>query len=80
MTKTERVEKMLDGKSKRLKLNKTIIIPADSILYEAPKRVLLSKDHYELTIGIGKDETARLIIHEDALKALKDIESTVTFL
>lgn len=80
MTKTERVEKMLDGKSKRLKLNKTIVIPADSVLEEAPKRIILSENHYELIIGIGNDEHAKLIIHEDAIKALRNIKSEVTFL
>jgi len=61
-------------------LPKIIIIPKGVTVSSAPSKIELSDEWYELTIGIGKDHTARLLIDDDALRALNAIEPTVILL
>jgi hypothetical protein len=42
-------------------------------LLPAPKKIELFTEHKELTIGIGNDYTATIIIDNDALKELYDM-------
>ena len=42
-------------------------------LVEAPTKTERFGKHYEFIIGIGNDETATIILSDDALKALSDI-------
>lgn len=60
------------GSTKRAMLPKTINIPAGSVVVETTKwgLELYNDNYYTLTIKIGNNHTARLIIDEDALRAL----------
>lgn len=60
----------MSNHSARAIIRKNILIPADTIVTQAPSNIALSPGHYQLTIGIGNDEVATLIIHEEALCAL----------
>lgn len=51
-------------------LNRNIIIPKGSIFTEGPTKTVYYERHYELLIGIGNDHYAKLVIDEDALRAL----------
>lgn len=62
---------------KNLYLPKTIMIPVGTVLSAAPVRIDLAPGHYDLLIGIGDDHTARLIIDEEALRALRDLKPEV---
>ena len=62
----------------RTALGKNIFIPADTVLTEAPAKIEHYTKHYEVTIGIGPDHTARLIIDEDSVMALRRLEPKIT--
>jgi hypothetical protein len=46
----------------QLRLKKDIIIPAGTILHEAPGRLGLSDGHFQHMVAMGKDNAARLIV------------------
>jgi len=60
----------------KLLLPKTIIIPRKTELLSAPRKIELANDWYEVLIPIGNDHTAKLLIDEDAIRALNSIEPT----
>lgn len=62
---------------KRKMLGKTITIPKGIVLSAAPKKIALHGEWYDLVIGIGNDHTARLLIDDDAMRALSGIEPQV---
>ena len=64
--------------NKRLSLPKSILIPAGVILTEASCKVEGCRVWYHLTIGIGADHTAELVIDDEAMEALKKIHPEVT--
>jgi len=37
---------------------------------EAPRKILLSDGHKTITVGIGKDDYATIVIHNDGMKLL----------
>jgi hypothetical protein len=47
---------------KQVRLKKDIVIPAGTILGTAPSNIDLTSGHFEHTIAMGKDNTARLIV------------------
>lgn len=55
-------------------LGRALIISAYAQLETAPTKTERFGNHYELTIGIGNDHTANLIIDEEALLALQNGE------
>lgn len=77
----ERVEfitnQIKNRNTKRLKLGKNVLIPAESILTEAPKKIEFNTPHYDLIIPIGKDHTALLIIDEAALLELHKLNPEI---
>lgn len=46
----------------QVRLKKDIVIPAGAILGEAPRNIGLSDGHFQYTLAMGKDNTARLIV------------------
>jgi hypothetical protein len=52
-------------------LGKAITIPANARLGPAASKTTRYGPHYEIIIGIGKDNVAYLTLDEDALKALQ---------
>ncbi len=46
------------------------LLYASSFLDEAPTAIRLAGEWYDVTIGIGKDHTARILIDGDSLRAL----------
>lgn len=63
---------------KRIALPKNILIPAGTVLQAAPRSMNFDTPHYMLTIGVGADNYATLIMHEDTIPALKNIIPDVT--
>ena len=70
-------EKFGNGIDSKMLLPKTITIPANIVLTSAPKNIELYGKWYDLVIGIGNDHTARLLIDDDALRALAMVEPQV---
>ena len=58
---------------KKYTLPSTIVIPKGTIGTEAPIKTTRSPGHVSILIAIGPDETAELVLHEDALRAMKGI-------
>ena len=47
---------------KQVRLKKDLIVPAGTLLSEAPEHISMASGHYEYVIGMGRDNTARLIV------------------
>lgn len=60
------------------KLAQEIIIPKGTEVESDIDRVIFTEKTYELTIGIGDNDTATLYIGEGALKALSNPENKVS--